>query len=100
ISSNNWITNNNWSDTNERPYVKFKGNELAGKKVGFVGFGAVGQKVANILKNFPCDIQFYDPYVEKMEGDFSKTSLQDIFTTSDIVSIHLPVKEETKKLVD
>lgn len=98
IPSNKWIKENNWSSEELSAYLEFKGNELAGKKVGFVGFGAVGQTIANLIKHFPCSIQYYDPFVENI-APYNKTSLEDLFATSDIVSIHLPVNDSTKNLV-
>lgn len=97
--SNSWLKDRKWNENNDRPYLMFRGNEIAGKTVGFVGFGAVGSKVANILKEFPCNIQYYDPFVESNEH-YEEVSLEDLFKTSDIVSIHLPVNESTKGLID
>lgn len=100
ISSNNWIHERKWNDDNERPYLTFKGNEVAGKTIGFVGFGAVGSRIANILKHFPCRIQFYDPFVEDAGPDYEKVYLEELFKTSDVVSIHLPVNDHTKGMID
>lgn len=100
VPSNNWIHHNNWNAENERPYLTFRGNEIAGKTVGFVGFGAVGSRIANILKHFPCRIQFYDPFVKDVESGYEKVSLESLFQTSDIISIHLPVNDVTKGMVN
>lgn len=97
--SNTWLKDRKWNENSERPYLMYRGNEIAGKTVGFVGFGAVGSKVANILKEFPCNIQFYDPFVDNINS-FKKVSLEQLFKTSDIVSIHLPVNESTKGLIN
>lgn len=100
VPSNNWIHERKWNSENERPYLTFRGNELAGKTVGFVGFGAVGSRIANILKSFPCNIQFYDPFVKDVESGYKKASLETLFQTSDIISIHLPVNDVTKGMID
>lgn len=100
IPSNKWLKEDNWTDEMLGPYVQFKGNELARKKVGFVGFGAVGQTIANMIKHFPCHIQYYDPFVKHQDHSYTKLSLEEIFKTSDIVSIHLPVTDDTKNLVN
>lgn len=97
IPSSTWIKEQNWSGNSFAPYLDFKGNELAGRKVGFVGFGAVAQKIANIIKHFPCPIHYYDPFVESDE--YESATLEDIFTQSDIVSIHLPVNANTKNMI-
>jgi D-3-phosphoglycerate dehydrogenase len=65
-----------------------------------VGFGGVGQRVAGVLKGFSCGIQYYDPYLtQSPHPDYAPRTLEDIFMTSDIVSVHLPVTEETKGLI-
>ena len=96
----NWLKAGNWGEGAHTSYLQFKGNELAGKKVGMVGFGAVGQRIANMIKGFPCQILFYDPYMESTDPEYTKTTIEDVFETSDIVSIHLPVNEYTKGMIN
>ena len=97
----NWLKGRNWDKGAHTSYLEFKGNELAGKTVGMVGFGAIGQLIARMIENYPCPIQFYDPFVT---GNFSpaykQTTLEALFETSDIVSIHLPVTPATKGLIN
>lgn len=100
IPSNTWLKKRNWSGEALSAYLEFKGNELAGKTVGFVGFGAVGQTIANIIKHFPCIIHYYDPFVGKVDESYKERSLKELFQSSDIVSIHLPVNDSTKKLIN
>ncbi|HEY4288605.1 MAG TPA: 2-hydroxyacid dehydrogenase [Puia sp.] len=100
IPSWQWLTGHNWDEGAHTSYLQFKGNELAGKTIGMVGFGAVAQRIAEMVKGFPCFIQFYDPYTSSTDPGFKKTSLEDVFESSDIVSIHLPVTEETEGMID
>ncbi len=95
----NWLKAGDWGEGAHTSYLQFKGNELAGKTIGMVGFGAVGQRIAGLVKGFPCNIQFYDPFIKSSDAAYKKTTLEDVFTTSDIVSIHLPVNEYTKGMV-
>jgi D-3-phosphoglycerate dehydrogenase len=95
-----WLEGENWEAGAHTSYLQFKGNELAGKTIGMVGFGAIGQRIANMVKCFPCNIQFYDPYTESPEPEYKKTSLEAVFATSDIVSIHLPVTKQTEGMID
>ncbi len=71
----------------------FKGQELGGKKVGVVGFGHVGKSVTKILTAFGAKVDYYSR-TEKTN------SLKYIFKHSDIITIHLPLNNETKNLVD
>lgn len=101
IFSNEWLKSGKWDEGAHTSYLIFKGNELAGKKVGFVGFGAIGQLIAARIEDFPCEISYYDPYVDPAVFPLYKSlSLEEVFAQNDIVSVHLPVTEETKGLID
>lgn len=95
----NWLTAGNWEAGAHTSYLQFKGHELAGKTVGMVGFGAIGQTIARILKTFPCTICYYDPYYTDPDTDYRKMTLPELFAGSDIVSIHLPDNKETAGMI-
>ncbi len=96
----NWLEGKNWGEGAHTSYLQFKGNELAGKRVGMVGFGAVGQHIARMLVNFPCEIYYFDPYYTDENKTFKKVELTELFAECDIVGIHLPVTAETKGMID
>ena len=75
------------------------GHELQGRKVGFVGFGAVGRAAAKIFDGFDCDISFYDPYIPESIGHYRKAGLEEIFAGCDVVSLHLPVTDDTRGMI-
>ncbi|MBS1602703.1 MAG: hydroxyacid dehydrogenase [Bacteroidetes bacterium] len=100
IPSWQWLTGHNWDEGAHTSYLQFKGNELAGKTIGMVGFGAVAQRIAEMVRGFPCFIQYYDPYISSADAGFRKATLEDVFAHSDIVSIHLPVTDETVGMID
>jgi len=95
-----WLDEEKWEVGAHTSYLQFKGNEIAGKKIGMVGFGAVGQTTANILEHFPATILYYDPYFTSENPNFIKVSLEELFSTCDAVAIHLPVTEQTKGMID
>ncbi|AHF15429.1 2-hydroxyacid dehydrogenase [Niabella soli] len=100
-----WLKGRNWQKGAHASYLQFKGNELAGKTIGMVGFGAVGQRIAGMVKAFPCPVKFYDPFIDGSFNGYEQVGLDEVFETSDIVSIHLPVNASTigmidKKLID
>ena len=99
LPSVQWIKDGNWKD-GTTPYYTWMGNELYGKRVGFVGFGAVGRSSAKLLEAFGCEINFYDPYVDFVKDSYKKLSLDEIFEQCDIVSIHLPVNDATKGIIN
>ncbi|WP_240904887.1 NAD(P)-dependent oxidoreductase [Sphingobacterium sp. SGR-19] len=95
-----WLEGKNWGEGAHTSYLQFKGNELAGKKVGMVGFGAVGQYTARMLSSFPSEILYYDPYYEDPNPVYKKVELNELFSVCDVVGIHLPVTAETKGMID
>lgn len=96
-----WLRGRNWEEGAHTSYLQFKGNELAGKKIGMVGFGAIGQLIARLVENYPCTICYTDPYVDpKAFSNYQQVSLEELFSTCDIVSVHLPVTPDTEGLID
>ncbi|CAG7654637.1 NAD(P)-dependent oxidoreductase [Paenibacillus allorhizosphaerae] len=91
-----WLKSGQWKGDAHESYLYFRGHEICGKTVGMVGFGGVGQRVAAVLSGFSCKIQYYDPYLKQSPNpEYVPITLEEIFSTSDIVSIHLPVTAET-----
>jgi D-3-phosphoglycerate dehydrogenase len=81
---------------------KYTGIELANKKVGIVGFGRIGQIVAKRLQGFEPEVLFFDPFVEKSELPYAKKAadLKEIFSTCDIITLHTPLMDKTKGMVN
>ncbi len=100
IPAMKWLEGRNWQKGAHASYLQFKGNELAGKTIGMVGFGAVGRCIAAMVKHFPCPVKFYDPFINESFEGYEKLSLEALFETCDIVSIHLPVNSDTKGMID
>lgn len=79
------------------------GFELYGKNLGIAGFGAIGREVAKRAQAFGMKILAYDPYLsaDQIEASGAKAcDLETMLANSDIVSIHLPVVESTKGIVN
>lgn len=95
-----WLKGRQWQEGAHDSYLHFKGNELAGKTIGMVGFGAIGQLIARLLQPYPCNILFYDPYVADYDKNYQQCSLEEVFSGADVVSIHLPVTAETKGMIN
>ena len=79
------------------------GRELRLKKVGILGFGAVGKSLAQLLQGFECEILAYDTYQDKEAADrlhVRFADLDEIFTSCDAISIHLPYLPQTHHLVN
>ncbi|MCI5058229.1 MAG: NAD(P)-binding domain-containing protein [Flavobacteriales bacterium] len=89
VRKGKWDRNDNWGTT------------LAGKTIGIIGYGNMGSAFASRLSGFDVNILAYDKY-KRGFGDASvqETSLEALMSKSDIISIHLPLSEETNYYVD
>lgn len=94
-----WLEGEHWEAGAHTSYLQFKGSEIAGKTIGMVGFGAVGQTIANLVRHFPAEIIYYDPFYTSDDADYKKVSLEEVFRQSDVVSIHLPVTPDTEGMI-
>lgn len=75
------------------------GMELEGKRFGIIGMGAIGQRVAMIAKAFGCEVVAYNRSPKVVYG-VKFLSLEEVLRTSDIVSLHVPLTEETKGMIN
>ena len=75
-------------------WQKIMGNLLYDKKIGIVGFGRIGQKVAELLEAFGCHIAYTDPLVEKAAGRPKRFSLEELLCWADIVCLHVSGESE------
>jgi D-3-phosphoglycerate dehydrogenase len=81
---------------------KYGGVELLDKKVGVVGFGRIGQLVAERLKGFGMEILAYDPYVSAQRAGqlgAQLVTLDELLEQSDFITVHLPKNAETLGLI-
>ncbi len=80
------------------------GTELMGKKLGIHAYGNVGRNVARIAKGFGMEVFAFDPFcpVEVMEKDSVKPifSIDDLYNTCEVVSLHIPATTETKNSIN
>ena len=75
-------------------------HELAGKKWGVVGMGDIGRKVASIAEVFGCEVQYYSTSGQNNQQNYKQVDFDTLLTTSDIISIHAPLNENTENLFD
>ena len=90
----------------EKGKSAFAGPEIMGKKLGVIGLGAIGVLVANAAEKLGMEVLGYDPYLS-VDGAWNLsrnvkhvTTLDDIFTTCDYISIHVPLNDATKHTVN
>jgi D-3-phosphoglycerate dehydrogenase / 2-oxoglutarate reductase len=77
-------------------------HRLSTLRVGVVGLGRIGSTFARSIKPFVRDVVGFDPFLaaNQLEAkNVTPTSLESLFETSDIISLHLPLSEKTRHLV-
>lgn len=82
---------------------KNRGIELEGKTIGIIGFGNNGSQFAKLLSGFDVKILAYDKYKQHFADNIryvKETGMNSLYNECDIVSLHIPLTEETKYLVD
>lgn len=90
----------------ERQKKAFAGNEIMGKKLGVIGLGAIGILVANAAASLGMEVYGYDPYISvnaawKLSRDVKHiTDVNDIYRECDYITIHVPLMDSTKGMID
>ncbi|MDC3278726.1 hydroxyacid dehydrogenase [Litorivicinus sp.] len=85
------------------PREQFIGGEISGKTLGLIGFGQIAQIVAKRAAAFGMRIAYFDPYIDASEHRSVATavsSLDELLALSDSVSIHVPLTEDTHRLMN
>lgn len=78
-----------------------RGEEIMDKTIGIIGYGNMGQSFARRLSGFGCKVLAYDKYKVDYSDQYAKeVRLETIFEESDILSLHIPLTVETRKMVD
>lgn len=106
----NWVKENA-SDENiakavEKQKKQYAGNEIMGKKLGVIGLGAIGAKVANIAFRLGMEVYGYDPYVS-IDAAWSLsrhikhiTNVEEIYKECDYITVHVPALDSTKGMLN
>ena len=110
IGGINWVLENKESETvgkdAEKANKAFAGCEIAGKKLGVIGLGAIGVKVANAATKLGMEVYGYDPFISVNAAwslsRFVKhiSNVEDIYRECDYITIHVPLLEDTKKMIN
>ncbi len=91
-----------WSLDPGAPFQRFSGVELSGKKIGLVGFGAIGREIAKRVKGFDMELLVMDPYVEAdvlQSYEARSCGLDEIAAQSDFLVIAAKVTDQTRGMI-
>jgi D-3-phosphoglycerate dehydrogenase len=116
LASRDIVGGINWASENkndadiaksaEKMKNNFAGTELQDKKLGIIGLGAIGGPVANLARNLGMEVYGYDPYLSvdaawNLRHDIKHVfDLNVIFAECDFITIHVPLTEESKHIID
>lgn len=79
----------------------FKGYNLSGKTIGIVGLGRVGKQVAKFALAFGMEVIYFDPFEVALPNLGTKVEdIKYLFSSADIISIHIPLEKETQHFID
>ncbi|MCI6715574.1 MAG: phosphoglycerate dehydrogenase [Lachnospiraceae bacterium] len=105
-----WVKDNqadeNISKTAEKAKKNFAGTEIQNKKLGIIGLGAIGVKVANVAKHLGMEVYGYDPYVSvdaawNLSRDVKHVlNVEEIYEQCDIITIPVPLMDATKGMIN
>lgn len=106
----NWVKENqadlDIAKKAEKEKKNFAGTEIMDKKLGIIGLGAIGVRVANAAKHLGMTVYGYDPYISvdaawSLSRDIKHVlSMDEIFTECDIITIHVPLMDATKNTIN
>ena len=106
----NWVNENkdnaDIAKVAEKEKKYFSGREIQDKKLGIIGLGAIGVKVANAAKNLGMEVYGYDPYLSvdaawNLSRDVKHViNVDDIYANCDFITIHVPLLDSTKEMIN
>lgn len=106
----NWVEENsgdpNIAKAAEKEKKRFAGTEVMGKRLGIIGLGAIGVKVANVAKHMGMEVLGYDPYVSvdaawNLSRDVKHVlDVKEIYEQCDFITIHVPLMDATRGMIN
>ena len=106
----NWVEANkdnpNIAKDAEKVKKNFAGTEVQDKKLGIIGLGAIGVKVANVAKHMGMEVYGYDPYVSvdaawNLSRDVKHViNVEEIYENCDVITIHVPLLDSTREMIN
>lgn len=107
IGGNKWVNSltENVAKATEKGKSAFAGHEIFGKTLGVVGLGAIGRLVANAAIALGMKVIGYDPFLNEnmkslLNENIQTGSLEDVLTQADILTLHVPLTDDTKNMIN
>lgn len=106
----NWVEsdkdNADIAKATEKEKKRFAGTEIENKKLGIIGLGAIGVKVANVAKHLGMEVYGYDPYVSvdaawNLSRDIKHVlNVDEIYENCDFITVHVPLLDSTRAMLN
>ncbi|MCG3665807.1 D-2-hydroxyacid dehydrogenase [Aliarcobacter butzleri] len=94
-----YVDEGNWQKSELFTHIDEPFFELDKKRVGIIGLGEIGRNFAKKAKAFDCEVVYYSTSGKNSNSEYKSISLEELLKTSDIISIHAPLNENTKNLL-
>ncbi len=95
-----YVKEGDWHSSGLFTHVGAPFFELKGKKWGIIGLGSIGEGVAKIATAFGAEVSYYSTSGKNSNADYTRIELKELLLHSDIVSIHAPLNDATKNLLN
>jgi glycerate dehydrogenase len=96
----NYVKDGSWAKSPVFTNLSQPMIELDNKTWGIIGLGSIGLSVANIAKSFGCNVQYYSTSGMNNNTQYNSVSLEELLKTSDIISVHSPLNNDTNNLLN
>ena len=96
----NYVDEGNWQKSELFTHIDAPFFELDGKRVGVIGLGDIGRNFAKKASAFGCEVVYYSTSGKNSNSEYKRVELDELLKTSDIISIHCPLNNDTKDLLN
>lgn len=97
---NDFVKKGGWVEAPTFTHIERPFWELKGKRWGIIGLGTIGKEVAKIATAFGAEVVYYSTSGTNNDSFYQRLSLEEMLQTSSVISIHAPLNDKTKGLID
>lgn len=94
-----YVNNGEWEKSPAFTHIDEIFHELDNKRVGVIGFGNIGENLAKKAQAFDCEVVYYSTSGRNSNSNYKRVELDELLQTSDIISIHCPLNDDTRNLL-
>lgn len=95
-----YVDERNWQKSQIFTHIDEPFFELDGKRVGIIGLGDIGRNFASKANAFGCEVVYYSTSGKNFNSEYKRVEIDELLRTCDIISIHCPLNENTKNLLN